>query len=114
MNDLSRELMAATTKPILLSILSQGENYGYEIIRLVHCLSEGKLEWSDGLIYPVLHRLEEQKLIKSRWVRHENQKMRKYYALTKTGQAELCKEKEQWAKANALMQQLLNGLPCSS
>lgn len=44
MNDLSRELMAATTKPILLSILSQGENYGYEIIRLVHCLSEGKLE----------------------------------------------------------------------
>ncbi len=114
MNDLSRELMAATTKPILLSILSQGENYGYEIIRLVHCLSEGKLEWSDGLIYPVLHRLEEQKLISSRWVRQENQKMRKYYRLTKTGQAELCKEKEQWAKANVLMQQLLNGLPCSS
>lgn len=64
---ISRELVAASTIPLILSILSLGESYGYAIIRAVRFRSKEELEWTDGMLYPVLHRLEEQGLIESRW-----------------------------------------------
>jgi DNA-binding PadR family transcriptional regulator len=55
---ISKALIAASTKPLILSILLNGENYGYQIIQSVKRISGGQLEWSDGMLYPVLHRLE--------------------------------------------------------
>ena len=54
----SKALIAASTKPMILSILLNGENYGYQIIQSVKRISGGTLEWSDGMLYPVLHRLD--------------------------------------------------------
>ena len=62
---LTKDLVAASSKPLLLSILAGGESYGYEIIQKVRELSGGQIEWSDGMLYPVLHRLERDGLIES-------------------------------------------------
>ena len=56
---LMKELVAASTEPLVLSILSQGENYGYALIQEVKHLSGEKIEWTDGMLYPVLHRMEQ-------------------------------------------------------
>jgi len=67
MATISRELVAASSKPLVLSVLAKRESYGYDIIRQVKELSGGQLEWADGMLYPVLHRLERDGLIKSFW-----------------------------------------------
>ena len=59
---LSRELVAASTRPLLLSLLAEGESYGYALIQRVKELSGGELNWTGGMLYPVLHRLEEEGL----------------------------------------------------
>lgn len=100
---LNKGLMAASTKPLILTILSRGKNYGYEIIQEVKSASGGELLWSDGMLYPVLHRLESEKLISSEWIIKDDRK-RKYYKLTDKGRKELVKEKLAWMNVhNTLM-----------
>ena len=92
----SKALIAASTKPMILSILQGGENYGYQIIQSVKNITGGKLEWSDGMLYPVLHRLEKDGLIQSQWKISEEGRRRKYYSLTNQGHIELTAEMQQW------------------
>lgn len=68
---ISKDLVAASATPLILSILQEGQSYGYAIIGRVRELSEGRMKWTDGMLYPVLHRLEAQKLVKSRWALSE-------------------------------------------
>ena len=103
---ISRNLMAASTKPLILSILAAGEIYGYEIIQKVIDLSGGVLEWSEGMLYPVLHRLEQDGLIRSQWKISENGRRRKYYTLTELGQRELAEDRKQWQSVNKLFSDL--------
>ena len=93
---ISKALIAASTKPMILSILKEGEDYGYQIIQRVKRVSKGKLEWSDGMLYPVLHRLEKDALIQAEWRISEEGRRRKYYRITETGRTELAAEIEQW------------------
>ncbi len=103
---ISKSLAAASTKPVILSILAGGEIYGYQIIHNMIEISGGTLEWFEGTIYPVLHRLEKEKLISSQWKVSENGRRRKYYRLTEMGRKELKKEKEQWKSVNAVLSKL--------
>ena len=96
----SKALVAASTKPLILSILREGENYGYFIIQRVKELSGGKLEWADGMLYPVLHRLEKEGLVATSWKISSEGRRRKYYKLTQFGKEELNKEMEQWKQVN--------------
>jgi DNA-binding PadR family transcriptional regulator len=93
---ISKALMAASTKPIILVILQDGEDYGYNIIQRVKQLSGGTLEWSDGMLYPVLQRLEKDNLITSRWIVSDEGRYRKYYRITDAGREELAAEMAQW------------------
>jgi PadR family transcriptional regulator PadR len=93
---LSKELVAASAGALVLSILEQGESYGYEIIRRVKELSAGQIQWTDGMLYPVLHRLEEQGAVTSRWRESETGRKRKYYALQGHGRKVLADHKAQW------------------
>ncbi len=102
----SKGLMAATTKPMILSILQEGKNYGYKIIQRVKEISGGSLNWSDGMLYPVLHRLEKEGFISSEWIISDLDRKRKYYSITEAGKAELHAEKETWMKAHAILTQL--------
>jgi PadR family transcriptional regulator len=91
-----KALMAASTKPIILTILKGGEDYGYNIIQRVKEMSGGTLEWSDGTLYPVLQRLEKDSLISSRWTVSEEGRHRKYYKITAAGREALTAELAQW------------------
>ena len=94
---LAKELVAASTEPLILSLLSKGESYGYALIQDVKRLSGEKIEWTDGMLYPVLHRMEQNGWIKSRWVEVETGRKRKYYSLKKDGQKALKQKQEQWS-----------------
>jgi PadR family transcriptional regulator PadR len=91
-----KALMAASTKPIILTILKGGEDYGYNIIQRVKEMSGGTLEWSDGMLYPVLQRLEKESLITSRWIVSEEGRHRKYYKITAAGREALTVEMAHW------------------
>jgi len=62
---LEKELVAASSVPLILSILSEGDSYGYAIIQRVKELSCGKIEWTDGMLYPVLHWLEDRRMVET-------------------------------------------------
>jgi PadR family transcriptional regulator PadR len=98
-----KELVAASAEPLILSLLDQGENYGYAIIQEVKARSGGKLNWTDGMLYPVLHRMEHRGLIKSRWGESDTGRKRKYYSLKKEGKAAMAKHYEQWLLVHGVM-----------
>ena len=91
-----KELVAASSRPLVLSILAGGETYGYEIIRQVKRLSGDALEWSPGMLYPLLHRLERDKLVESYWELADGERPRKYYRLTERGRKQLSTDKKSW------------------
>ena len=107
----SKALIAASTKPIILSILLSGENYGYQIIQSVKRISGGTLEWSDGMLYPVLHRLEKDGYIRSKWKISDGGRLRKYYTITDSGEEELAREKKQWMRVHDALSKLWEPLP---
>ncbi len=94
--DIGKDLVAASATPLVLAILSEGESYGYAIIKRVEELSRGELLWTDGMLYPVLHRLERNGLVKASWGRSETGRRRKYYRLTEQGSKELAQQRRQW------------------
>ena len=98
-----KELVAASAEPLILSLLARGESYGYAIIQEIKARSENKMLWTDGMLYPVLHRLENRGLIKSRWAESETGRKRKYYSLKKDGQRALEKHHEQWSVVHTLL-----------
>jgi DNA-binding PadR family transcriptional regulator len=100
---IQKELVAASTEPLILSLLSRGENYGYELIQEVKRLSGDELKWTDGMLYPVLHRMEANGWIKSRWVKLENGRKRKYYSLKKDGHHALKEKRAQWTVISSVL-----------
>jgi PadR family transcriptional regulator, regulatory protein PadR len=94
--ELGKDLVAASATPLVLAILAQGDSYGYAIIKRVTELSGGQLQWTDGMLYPVLHRLERQGLIAAKWGKSESGRKRKYYRITKEGRAQLAFQQQQW------------------
>jgi len=106
MNALSKDLIAATSVPVILSILSQGESYGYEIIQKVKELSKGQLQFSDGTLYPILRKLEEKEFIVSEWRIADNEKRRRYYRITLTGINHFKEEQASWGLMQDIIKQI--------
>ena len=105
-NMLSKELVAASTVPLVLSVLGQGENYGYALIQRVRELSDGRIEWTEGMLYPVLHWMEKEKLIEAEWREAETGRKRKYYRLRGEGRNALETEREQWLTVHQTLTRL--------
>lgn len=103
---ITKELVAASAEPMILSLLTKGETYGYAIIQDIKKLSGDKIEWTDGMLYPVLHRLEDKGLIQSRWAEAENGRKRKYYSLKTDGKKALQKQREQWMTVHGTLAKL--------
>jgi DNA-binding PadR family transcriptional regulator len=103
---LTKELVAASTEPLILTLLSGGESYGYALIQEVKRLSGDKIEWTDGMLYPVLHRMEEEGWIAARWGQSETGRKRKYYSLKQEGINALKAQREQWATVSGVFKQL--------
>jgi PadR family transcriptional regulator PadR len=110
---LTKELVAASTVPLVLSVLTEGESYGYALIQRVRELSGGKIEWTEGMLYPVLHWMEKEGLIESEWRESETGRKRKYYRLCKEGRKALKEEKEQWMSVHSTLATLWKTSPHS-
>ncbi|MGD8816278.1 MAG: helix-turn-helix transcriptional regulator [Acidobacteriota bacterium] len=98
--NVGKDLVAASATPLVLAILSEGESYGYAILKRVDELSGGELQWTDGMLYPVLHRLERNGFVEASWGRSETGRRRKYYRLTDRGSEELDRQRDQWQVVN--------------
>ncbi|GHJ49293.1 putative DNA-binding protein YwzG [Catellatospora sp. TT07R-123] len=94
---ITKDLVAASATPLVLGILAEGQSYGYAILKQVNELSGGHLEWTDGLLYPLLHRLERLGHVESTWDSPPGGRRRKYYRITDQGLAELAEQRRQWA-----------------
>src|SRR5262245_6659279 len=94
--EINKDLVAASATPLVLAILSEGDSYGYAIIKRVGELSRGELTWTDGMLYPILHRLERNGYVKAIWGESETGRRRKYYQLTKAGAEHLERQRRQW------------------
>ena len=103
---LSKELVAASTVPLVLSILGEGESYGYALIQRVRELSGGDIEWTEGMLYPVLHWMEKEALIEAEWREAGTSRKRKYYRLRKEGRKALQAERQQWLTVHQTLTRL--------
>ncbi|MEX5261313.1 PadR family transcriptional regulator [Kocuria sp. CPCC 205263] len=102
---IDKDLVAASATPLVLGILADGDLYGYAILKRVSELSGGSMQWTDGMLYPLLHRLERLGYVSSSWGTSEAGRRRKHYAITTSGRAALADRQEQWAVvADALRQ----------
>jgi PadR family transcriptional regulator PadR len=93
---IDKDLVAASATPLVLSILAEGESYGYAILKRVRELSAGELEWTDGMLYPLLHRLERLGHVTTEWRSPPEGRRRKYYVITDDGRRTLADQKRQW------------------
>lgn len=93
----AKDLVAASATPMVLGILTQGESYGYAILKQVTEVSGGELAWTDGLLYPLLHRLERLGYIEATWRTPPGERRRRYYQITDLGRGELANQRQQWA-----------------
>jgi PadR family transcriptional regulator PadR len=101
--NIDKDLVAASATPLVLAILSEGDSYGYAIIKRVAELSGGALQWTDGMLYPLLHRLERNGLVEAVWGSSETGRKRKYYRLTRAGAEQLDRQRRQWQVVDQAM-----------
>jgi len=104
--DINKDLVAASATPLVLAILAEGDSYGYAILKRVNELSGGNLQWTDGMLYPVLHRLERQGHIRGKWDTSETGRKRKYYHLTSQGKAQLMDQRQQWQTVDSALRNI--------
>ena len=108
--DIGKDLVAASATPLILAIIAEGDTYGYAIVKRVSELSAGELQWTDGMLYPVLHRLERQGHIEGEWGAAETGRKRKYYRITETGRAQLADQRQQWQAVDAALHRIWKAL----
>jgi PadR family transcriptional regulator PadR len=110
------QLRKGTTTLAVLKLLEDvGEPlHGYAIIQRLESRTEGVLQFKEGLVYPTLHRLEQEGLLHSRWVGEEGTRRRKVYTVTEKGRRRLRSELEQWEEFKEGMQLLLRLSEASS
>jgi PadR family transcriptional regulator PadR len=101
--DLPKDLVAASAIPLVLGILAEGESYGYAILARVRDLSGGRVEWKDGMLYPVLHRIEQNGLVVATLRDSKDGRRRRYYRLTAAGRKSLKTQREQWSLMNDVL-----------
>src|SRR5688572_2114777 len=94
---------------MVLGILAEEASYGYAILKRINELSGGELDWTEGLLYPLLHRLERLGYVESSWQAVMGERRRKYYRITERGLAELADQRRQWNAVDGALQQLWRG-----
>ena len=101
------ELMKGTVVPVTLKLLSERPMYGYEILKEVNERSNNVLAWKEATLYPWLHRLEQDGVIRSEWSAAPGGRRRKYYSLTRRGTSELELRVREWASLSKAVTTIL-------
>lgn len=108
---IDKDLVAASATPLVLGILSEGDLYGYAILKRVGELSGGGMQWTDGMLYPLLHRLERLGYVSSSWGTSDAGRRRKHYAITQAGREALADRQEQWTVVAQALRQVWQNMP---
>jgi PadR family transcriptional regulator PadR len=104
--NLSKELSGASTRVLVLAVLQREASYGYEIVKNVNEAADGVMTWSEGTIYPILHKLQKEGLVRAQWQEAENGRERKYYYITAKGRGFLRMDVDRWNGVHALILEL--------
>ena len=107
--EIDKGLIGGSTVLMLLSLLENGDCYGYEIIKKIDEKSGNIFKFKEGTLYPVLHKMENQNLVKSYRKTAENGKERKYYKITQQGKARLESEKKKWEQFTSSVIKVIGG-----
>jgi PadR family transcriptional regulator, regulatory protein PadR len=94
---LDRELKRGSAELLILSLLDARPRHGYELSKLIHARSEGRLTFHIDSLYPLLYRLEERGWIKGTWVEKPAERRRRFYRVTAEGRRVLAAQKKTWA-----------------
>jgi len=105
--DLNKELVGASSALLILSTLAKEPSYGYQILKRVNEAADGVWEWQEGTIYPVLHKLEKEKLVRAQWQQADTGRQRKYYYITAAGRDALVRQSERWTAFSGVMAKLV-------
>jgi len=106
----SAELMRGSLDLMVLSVLMQGPQYGYSLQQKLRETTRGRVPLPAGTLYPLLHRLEAEKLIGSRWDETTGRR-RKWYEITKAGRTRLGSQASQWLAYAECIRSLLDAVP---
>jgi DNA-binding PadR family transcriptional regulator len=106
---IDKDLVAASATPLVLAILTEGESYGYAILKRVREVSGGELEWTDGMLYPLLHRLHRLGYVTTEWRTPPEGRRRRYYAITDDGRTALAEQQRQWSAVTQALGDLWRG-----
>jgi DNA-binding PadR family transcriptional regulator len=103
-----RELLKGNTGTVVLAILAGGPLHGYQIAKEMRRRSDDALRLGQGVLYPILHRLEDRGLILGEWEQSTGTPSRKRYTITKAGLAELRAKRGEWAAFSSAMAKVLD------
>ena len=103
-----RELLKGNTATVVLAILAEGPLHGYQLAKEMKRRSDDALTLGQGVLYPILHRLEERGLIHGEWEQRTGTPSRKRYEITKQGRAELVNKRGEWAAFSQVMARVLD------
>jgi len=106
---IDKDLVAASATPLVLALLADGDTYGYALLKRVREVSDGELEWTDGMLYPLLHRLHRLGFVTTEWQTPPEGRRRRYYAISDEGRAALAEHKRQWVTVTRALGQVCGG-----
>lgn len=93
---IEKTLLSGSTPMLVLSLLKDGDKYGYEMIEELAKRSDDAFQMKEGTLYPLLHSLEKEKYIRSYAKNAPSGRERKYYTLTRDGRAQLEHKEQEW------------------
>lgn len=106
---LEKSLVSGSMTMLLLSLLEEKDMYGYEMIESLRAKSQNIFELKAGTLYPLLHSMEEKRLL-TVYEREVGGKVRKYYSITKDGKKVLRQKKEEWNTYAGAVCQVIGGV----
>jgi transcriptional regulator len=107
-------LLKGTLDVLILKSLNWGPLHGYAVSRWIRQVSGDALDVQEGVLYPALHRLERQALVRAEWGLSDTNRKVKYYELTPDGQAHLAAQEDDWSRYSDAMDKVLSATQHSS
>ena len=102
--DSEKELMGAATAVVVLAEIQRQPTYGYDLLKRINAVGQGMFTWQEGTLYPLLHRLELEGLLRAQWEQASpSERKRKYYYITAKGRKHLTQSTAQWQAFNELV-----------
>ena len=111
---IEKSLLSGSTTMLVLSLLKDGDMYGYEMAQTLAERSDHTFELKEGTLYPLLHTMEKNKLVRSYTKETEEGRQRKYYSLTEVGRGYLEDKKQEWRLFSEKVNAVIGATPCNA